>query len=352
MNKLIFIIISLLLTMVACNNKTETEQKSTEELGSTFDSTSLQTTELNEEEGSDQTFLMNYKFKPGETLKYRMSVFSHNEQHMEADTIMDSSFEQTIIYLINFKTISIDEDEIVELRCTVSSVNLKASGMGKEITYQSGTKSDSIDQQQFAEHESFINNPFNLRVSKYGELIEIYKTDKILNSYLTLRGLQDSVKTEDKAVLKQDLSERVIKPLIAQILREVPKHKMAKDSTWTYQKQSIPILTFNIDYKNLYKIGGLELFEDQKVAVIDGTVETKITGESTYSEGSVNYQFQKPISSASGKIYFNLDKGLIQKSRTETRMETAFTVEMPTPQGMQKGNTREIISNVNVLELL
>jgi hypothetical protein len=351
MNKLI-IIISFLFIAVACNNKKETEEKSTEKLGSTFDSTSLQTSELNEEGTGDQLFLMNYNFKPNETLKYRMTVFSQNEQHMEADTIMDSYFEQTMIYLINFKTISIDEDEIIELQCNVTSINLVARGMGKEITYQSGTKLDSLDQQQFAEHESFVNNPFNIRVDRYGELIEIYKTDKILNSYLTLRGLQDSVKTEDKAVLKQDLSERVIKPLIAQIIREVPRHKMAKDSTWSYQRESIPILTYNIDYKNLYKIGKLGMFKDQKVAIIDGTVESKVSGESTYTEGSVTYQFQKPISSASGKIYFNLDRGLIQKSRTETRMETSYTVEMPTPQGIQKGNTREIITNVNVLELL
>ncbi len=352
MSKLVFIIVLLVLLTVACDKKPEQEEKSSEELGATFDSTTLQTTELEEDEANDQTFLMNYKFNPGETVNYRMTVFSYNEQHMEADTIIDSSFEQTLIYLINFKTISIDEDEIIELQCTINSVNLKASGMGKEITYQSSTKNDSVDQQQFAEHESFVKNPFNLRVNKYGELIEIYKTDKILNTYLTLRGLQDSVKTEDKTLLKQDLSERVIKPLIAQIIREVPKHKVAKDSTWTYQKQSIPILTFNVNYKNIYKIGKLEMFEDQKVAVIDGTVETKITGESTYSEGSVNYQFQKPISSAIGKIYFNIDRGLIQKSRTETRMETSFTVEMPTPQGIQKGNTKEIVTNVNVLELL
>ncbi len=346
----LFIIISILFTTVACNNSTEEKQKTTEELGSTFDTTSLQTTDV-EETKVDQSFFMHYKFEPGQSVNYRMTVFSRNDQHMEADTIMDSSFEQTIIYLINFNAVSI-EDEITELQCTVNSINLKASGMGKEITYQSGTELDSTEVWQFAEHESFYKNPFHLRVNKFGQIIEIYKTDKILNLYLSLRGLLDSVKTEDKAVMQQDLSEKVIKPLLAQIIREVPSHKMAKDSAWTYKRQSVPILTFNIDYENLYKIGTLEMFEDQKLAVIDGTVETKISGESTYSEGGVNYQFEKPISSASGKIYFNLDRGLIQKSRTETRMETAFTVEMPTPEGRQKGNTREVITNVNVLELL
>jgi hypothetical protein len=351
MKKFVLLIGSLLLIIIACNDKPDQEEKSTKELSSTFDSSSLQTTELIEEE-SDQSFFMHYKFKPGETINYRMSIVSQNEQHFEADTIMDSSFEQTLIYLINFKTISIDEDDITELQCSVNSINLKASGMGNEITYQSGTQLDSAELIQFAEHESFVKNPFNIRVNKSGELIEIFKTDKILNSFLSLKGLSDSVNAEEKAVLKQDLSERVIKPLIAQIIREVPKIKIAKDSSWTYERQSIPILTFNVDYKNLYKIGNLEMFEDQKVAVINGTIETKVEGESTYSEGGVNYQFEKPISSASGKIYFNLDRGLIQKSRAQTRMETAFTMEMLTPQGKQKGKTREVVTNINVLELL
>jgi hypothetical protein len=111
-------------------------------------------------------------------------------------------------------------------------------------------------------------------------------------------------------------------------------------------------MTFNIDYKNVYKMGKIELFEDQKIAVINGTIETKVEGSTSYSEMGINYQFEKPISSASGKIYFNIDRGLVQKSKTETRMETAFTMEMPSPQGMQKGKTREIITNTNVLELL
>jgi hypothetical protein len=265
---------------------------------------------------------------------------------------MDSKVEQTLIYILDLKTVSVDEDSIAEIECTVRSVNMEASGMGNEVSYQSGSGIDSSELAKFAEHESFINTPFSLRVDKNGRLIEIYKIDKIMNRFLNLRGLKDSIRTEDLPMLKQDLSERVIKPFISQIIREVPNHKMAIDSTWNYKRQSFPVMTFNIEITNVYKIGKLELFEGQKVAVIDGTIKSKVSGEKTYSEGGVNYQFETPISSASGKIYFNLQRGLIQKSRTETRMENAFTVEMPTPQGMQKGNTREVTTNVNVLELI
>ena len=88
------------------------------------------------------------------------------------------------------------------------------------------------------------------------------------------------------------------------------------------------------------------------IAVINGKVDAKITGENTYSERGINYQFDTPITSASGTIYFNLDKGLIQKSRTETRMQSNYRMEMPTPQGTKKGSASENTSNINVLELL
>ena len=330
--------------------KTEDEQKSTEEIASTFDSSALPTTNVEIDE--NQSFFLKYNFTPGESFKYRMTAISQNEQSIEADTSMTATMDQTLIYVINFKTLSLDKDSVAELQCTFASVNLKANVNGNEVAYQSGSLIDSTEKVKFAEYESFMNNPFNIRVGKNGELIEIYKTDKIMNRFLRLRGLADSLNAQDKAMFKEDISNRSIKPLLVQILREVPEHQLAKDSTWSYKRESSPIMIFQVDYTNLYKIEKLEMLGDDRIALIDGVVQTKVTGNQTYSERGVNYQFDKPITSASGKIYFNLDKGLIQKSRTQTRMETSYRMEMPTPQGTKKGSAREIISNTNVLELL
>jgi hypothetical protein len=114
----------------------------------------------------------------------------------------------------------------------------------------------------------------------------------------------------------------------------------------------MPVMVFQIDYTNLYKVEKFEKMDDEVIAVIDGVVDVQVSGEPTYSEQGINYKFEMPISSASGKIYFNVDKGLVQKSKTQTRLETAYTMEMATPQGLQKGSTREVIINRNILELL
>ena len=344
------LVLSAVLFSACQQKKTEEEQKSTEEIASTFDSTALPTTKVEMDES--QAFILKYNFIPGESFRYRMTAISQSEQSIETDTSMTATMDQTLIYVINFKTLSLDKDSIAELQCTFASVNLKANVNGTEFSYQSGSLIDSTEKVKYAEYESFINNPFNIRVGKNGELIEIYKTDKIMNRFLSLRGLTDSLSVQDKAMFKEDISNGSIKPLLVQILREVPEHPLAKDSTWSYKRESLPVMIFKIDYTNLYKIEKFEMLGDDKIAIVDGVVQTKVNGNQTYSERGINYHFDKPITSASGKIYFNLDKGLIQKSRSQTRMETSYQMEMPTPQGTKKGSAREITSNTNVLELL
>ncbi len=127
---------------------------------------------------------------------------------------------------------------------------------------------------------------------------------------------------------------------------------MGKDSSWTYEKAAMPMMVFQMQYTNIYTIENLELLDGEKLVVITGTIKTNITGDPNYSEQGINYVFEKPVSSAGGKVYFNLDRGLVQKSRTETRMETSYTMEMQTPQGLMKGSTKEVIINKNILELL
>ncbi len=349
-NILTITLLALLLFCSCKKEKSNEEQKAPEEITSTFDSTALATTSVDESE--DQSFFFRYKFTPGESFKYRLTTISVREQSITADSTMSDRLDQTIIFIMNFKTLSLDADSVAEMECTFSSVNLKANANGINVTYQSGAKMDSTERQKFPEYESFVNNPFNLRVGKHGEIIDIYKIDKIMNKFLSMRGLADSLTAQEKIMAQQDLTSRSIKPLLAQIFREVPEHKMAKDSTWSYKRESMPIVVFQVDYENLYKIEKLEMLGDEKLAVIGGMVKTKVSGKQTYSERGINYKFEKPVTTAGGKIYFNLNKGLIQKSRSQTNLHNSYTMEMPTPEGVKKASAKEVSSNVNVIELL
>ena len=349
-NLLAITLLSLLLFFSCQKEKSNEEQKAPEEISSTFDSTALATTSVDESE--NQSFFFRYKLVPGETFKYRLTTISEREQSITADSTMKDNLKQTIIFIMNFKTLSLDADSVAEMECSFSSVNLKANANGIDVSYQSSSKMDSTEKQKFPEYESLLNNPFNLRVGKHGEIIDIYKTDKIINKFLNMRGLLDSLTAQEKIMAQQDLTNRSIKPLLAQIFREVPEHKMAVDSTWSYKRESMPIVVFQVDYENLYKVEKLEMLGDEMLAVINGTVKTKVSGKQTFSERGINYQFEKPVTTAGGKIYFNLNKGLIQKSRAQTNLKNSYTMEMPTPEGVKKASAKEVSSNVNVIELL
>ena len=343
------IILALAMLLFGCDNKKPAEEQ-TEEINLTqVDSSDLVTTEVEDE---NEFFFFRYKFNEGESLNYRLTVVSQSEQNIVADTSITQSFNQTVKYAINFQVIELDEDSVAELKCTITAVNLDASLNGELISYKSGFTLDSVDVIKFAEYESLVNNQFRLRVNSVGEVADVYKVDKISNKYLDLRGMQDSLSTDQKEAVKNDLLNAVLKPLMGQIFRVMPAKQMAKDSSWTYSKAAIPMMVFQVEYHNIYKVENLELLDGEKLAVINGTMSTNITGDPNYSEQGISYVFEKPVSSAGGKVYFNLDKGLVQKSKTETRLETAYTMEMPSPQGLMKGSTKEVIINKNILELL
>ena len=351
MKKLLTITLLSVVFLSSCQkDKNENEKETSKEMTSSFDSTALKTTAIDSDE--NQSFLFRYKFTVGETFKYRLTTIAQSEQSIIADSTMSEKMGQTIIFILNFKSISIDEDSVAELECTFSSINLKASVKGIDVTYQSGTQMDSTERVKFAEYESYINNPFNLRIGKLGEILDIYKIDKIVNKFLEIRGLSDSLNAQQKIMASQELTSRSIKPLVSQIFREVPERKMAVDSTWNQKRESLPVMVFQVDYENQYKVASLEMLGDDKLAVLTGSVKTKVTGDPNYTERGAKYNFDKPKSTATGKIYFNLSKGMLQKSRTESRMENSYRMEMPTPQGIKKGSATEISTNVNVLELL
>jgi hypothetical protein len=103
---------------------------------------------------------------------------------------------------------------------------------------------------------------------------------------------------------------------------------------------------------NKYKLESVEKLKDDRIAVIDAGINFTYSGQSKVNQGNVSYNFQKPLSTAEGKIFFDVDKGIQLKSRTKTRLEITYTMEANTPKGKQKGKRTDVVGNTNILELL
>lgn len=348
MFKYLFAIITFSFLLISCGDKNEPEKLLSDTEKYTFDSTDIKTEGV---DNSGKPFLLEYKFKKGDKITYRLTTISENSQTVVMDTTIQSLINQKIIYLLTLDVKEVDEDKSAEVEININSIKLEAKANGEAFNFEAGKDLDTSKIKQFAEFYALFKNPFSARFSKKGDLLEVYKVDKIAGKYLELKGA-DSISVEDKNLVRQDLINGVLQPLLTQIVRKTTDKEVYKDSTWQIQQKPIPLMVYQINYTNTYKIESVEKLEDKRLAVINAGIQFDYSGQSNINQGGVSYVFQKPISTAEGKIYFDVDQGLQVKSRTKTRLEVSYTMEANTPQGKQKGKRTDVVLTTNIIEKL
>lgn len=345
---LVLIVFSLLL--ISCGEKNNQPEKNlTDKEKYTFDSTDIKTEGV---DNSGKPFLIQYKFSKGDKFTYRLTTISDNTQKITIDTSITSNVNQKVVYLLDLNVKEVDEEGNTEVEMKISSLKLDALANGQTFSFEAGKDKDSTKIKQFAEFQALYNNPFSVRFNKNGEVLEVYKADKISNKFLELRGAIDTISAEDKNFVKQDLINGVLNPLVTQIIRKVPEKQVYKDSTWEMPQKPVAMMVYQIKYVNKYKLESVEKLKDDRIAVIDAGISFTFTGQPKVTQGNVTYNFQKPLSTAEGKIFFDVDKGFQIKSRTKTRLELTYSMEANTPKGKQKGKRTDIVGNTNILELL
>lgn len=302
----------------------------------------------------DETFIPRYLFENGNTYSYKFSTLTESEQQLITDTTISSKYRQIATYIVDFKIDNIEEDSTFEMKVTVKDIKIDIESAADTINYIVGTKEDSAKMVQFSEFEAIRKNPFSIRLSKQGEVLEVFRADKIASDYTDLNNLSDSLTAEQKSKIREDIANGFLRPIMSQIFRVLPNKKLATDSVWIQEQKPVPILIFQMNYSNVFTVKGIEMLEGDRVAVFNGSMKTTFTGDTVYSNQGINYNFQKPVTTAKGSVYFNLDRGLIQKSITETNLHMQYTMQMPNPQtgGTSSGKKIENVKNVNVVELM
>jgi len=350
---LFFIIIGIAaFTFTECGGNDESKDNKIEKnVVRSFDSTDLPTEKITDSDFQND-FRLAYNFEEGKTFRYKLTTLSNTKRTMETDSVVSNTIIQEISRIIRFETISVENDSIAELKCTVTDIAVNAKMNGQTFTYQSGGDLDSVDSKRYIEHEGLVNNPFRIRVTNHGELLDVYRADGIVNRLLELSGYKDSINIQQKAGYQNEIVNNLLNPMIQQVFRDFPVKMMNIDSTWDKNLPPVQVMVFSIGYTNHYTITGLEKLNDEKLALINGVSIPSIQGELKHSNNGVNYEFEKPVTEASGKIYFNLDRGLIHKSKTKTKLTINYSVNMDSPQGPQNGKITEKVSNDNILELL
>ena len=346
--KHLLILLSFIFVLVGCKKADDKPVDNKDKYAT--DTTEIKTVQL---ENQNEQFYIKYAFNKGTDYEYRLTNIAENTQTVNAnDTLLSQKVKQTLTYLIRLKVLDIDVDGIFEIGFNITSVKLDADANGEKFSFESNTSKDTMDRVKYSEYVSVLNNPFNVRVTKTGEIVEIYKADRIINEFLKLKGAIDSVTAAEKDYLKKDMIERALKPIVVQVFRQLTDKMMAKDSLWTNPQEPTKLMVFQVQNTSTYLVKSLELFNNDKIAVIDAGLKTNISGNNKVTDRGATYVFKKPVTFAEGKIYFNLSKGCVQKSKTNSKIQISYSMEVPTPKGLEKGTKTEIVVNTNILELL
>jgi len=348
MKQLLVLPLFLLALFTGCN-KTEEPKKEEKTFSTSFDSSEIKTVPITD--GSFSSVDLKYGLQKGAEFHYRLTSITNDNQSIAADTSIAQNINQTLSYLLKLSVKDVDKDGVMEIEFTFNSVKLDAAGNGKTFSYQSGSKLSAEDKKNYGNYEAIINNPFTARLTAKGEILEFFRTDRIVNKLLELDGTKDSISMEEKKVLQQQISEGALRPLLSQVFRKLPDHQVKKDSLWTLTNPPAQLPFFEMTNTLNFKIVSFEKYNDDNLAMIDAglTSQYKISERAKQAKVTVN----SPSYKGEGKIYFNLSKGLVQKSKTNLYLTIEMSMMAPSRKGgMQKVIQKQYTKTTNILELL
>jgi len=344
-NLLILIITSLLIISCGKNDK-PVEKK----LSDKPDTTGVLNVSKDDAPPTDVN--LSYQLKKDNSYLYRLTSLSTTLQKVISDSTMTSSIKQSISYVFKMDVNEVESDNVMDIKINIQSVKLDATANGQKFKYESGTKLDSTERLRYIEYEAVLNNPFSIRLDSKGEILEVYRLEKIVNKFLSIQGVLDSVTAAQKKEFQTNIAETAIKPLLQQIFRILPAKNVGKDSVWTNQ-YGTRLSVFDVTNIAKYKLKDFAKLDDDRLAVIDAGLEIISKGNNKVSERGVNYDFKKPEATGSGTIYFDITKGCVVKAKTTSKLKMSMTMQMPqSPRGPMKATRNDYVENTNILELL
>lgn len=349
MKKLLVLTLLMLPLFIGCGKKEE-PKKEEKTFSTAFDSSDIKAIPITD--GSLSSVELKYAFTKGSEYNYRLtSITEDNQLIKEADTSASQSIKQTLSYLLKLGIKDVDQDGVMEIEFTFTSVKLDASANGKTFSYQSSNKSADKENTDFPEYKALVNNPFTARVTKKGDILEFFRTDRIATKLIELSVKKDSISLEEKKLLQQQISEGALRPLLSQVFRKLPDSQVKKDSIWTMTNPPAQLPFFEMINTLNFKITGFEKYKESNLAVIDAGLNSQYKISERAKQAKVTVK--SPSYKGEGKIYFNLSKGLVEKSKTNLYLTIEMSMMAPARTGgMQKVTQRQYTKTTNILELL
>lgn len=296
--------------------------------------------------------LIIYKFKPGDVINYKLTTDIENSQTIEADSLLESQLNQLTEYKIQLDVDEVSPDNIADVTVTIYEIKATAKANGQDIKYDSKFLYSSRERQMFMDYEAMKNKSYKVRVSQFGDVLDITDVDLIIDEMLDIQQIEKKPTFEQRERFKQEFIQSGIVPLTEQIFRSTSNKKMSVNSSWEQRYPSV-LGGFSIENIATFSVLEYQTETEDTLAKINASLSIQWTGKNNISEEGVIYNFGDPNISGHGTIFFNVTEGYVDHSETTIIMEMDMTMEsFDTNQNSVKATKRDRIVNKSKLELI
>lgn len=344
MNKQILILFLSLIIFISCAEKKENkpEQKLVKE---------KKQTEKIQELDIDKGVVLNYGMQKGKKFKFALTSSKKTIESVKVDTmVMPQSYSENSEYIVSF-TVN-EQDKNGNLTLDMKCERVKAKGensAGQKLEFDSDKlPKDTMELALFFNYQVLTSSNFFVRISKIGEVLDIYKYDKMIDKILTKYPKQPTA--EQKAELRNEVKEGMLKPIVTQIFKSLSNKELKKDSSWTI---SFPgqLAVFDLMNTATYKLDRIYSDGNREFAEIKSSLDVKFKGKKERTEQGIRYVFTTPKTTATGMMLFDLTDKLVTKATSEIYLEMSMTAK-ELKKGGQSGIRTTKIETKSSIQLL
>ncbi len=337
------IAVLMLLVIISCSS----DKKKTETVKKKQPDNSLTTSET-----TGPAKLIKYKFQPGDVINYKLTTDIDNIQNIEADSVISSELNQKTEYKIQLDIDNVSPEGIADVTVTIFGITAKANANGQNVEYDSKFIYSSRERMMFSDYESLKNRSYKVRVTQYGEILDITDVDAIIDEMISIQSPEKKPTAEQREQLKQQFIQSGIVPMTEQIFRTTSDKVMRINSSWEQRYPSV-IGNFNIENIASFNVLEYQPVKEDTLAKINASLSIQWTGEKNISDQGVTYNFSDPNISGHGTIFFNVTKGFVDHSETVVMMEMEMRMESSdSKQQPVNATKRDRIVNRSKLEIL
>ena len=294
---------------------------------------------------------MRYKFTKGDKFSYKLTTIANNKEEINADTSFSNSIIQTAIYNMNFVVKDVSEYNIADLEVRVNSIVAETDYNGQKLKYDSKFMYSKREKAQFVDYEAVKKVPFRISVNEIGQVLKVEKIDRIMRNFLTMQNIPDTLSTSTKEKMRMNIANGTLMPLTQQIFKVVAEKKVGVDSIWQL-KYSTPLAIYNVENTAIFKVTNLDFAADSLVTISSSLV-INVAGDDVLNEKGVKYTFVKPNLDAYGSVKYNLSRGLVENSESNTKLVMSMTMEgFDSSNKPLKSSKNDFSNNTNIVELL